>query len=343
MATETSCQQQVAGGGSMSAARRTAASTAAGAARRVNQARAVMRAALPVVISGLVLFGGALRLYCAEDVAPLPVAPVPPVMPSIVAPTFGGSFYVPGNSVPTAPIAPTAPNVPRDARSGASGERLPLRDHDRPTASQVRSITAHDLFDMDGNRLLAGMADMLSRRAGAPDMSASAFLGDILSRLADVKYASDTAVASTVQESPRETSIEQPARATAERVSPSMLRFVVNGYDVRATCRTVYFSEQGTDGTFLLTGDRRYLSDGTVRTETFYLLFLTAGDAGFAVDYLVEPFVVQDYTNEHSFLYQLAQRKELRAQKTGNLVALHVTEPSWTMDLLIDMHPTYGN
>lgn len=122
-----------------------------------------------------------------------------------------------------------------------------------------------------------------------------------------------------------------------------ILRFVVNGYDMKSSCRTVYFSERGADGTFLMTADRRYMSDNISRTETFYLLFKSKGTTDNGIEYDVIPSVIQDYENQYSFLYQLAQKQNLSAAKTGNLVTLRVTEPNWNMDLLLDISDTVRN
>ena len=154
--------------------------------------------------------------------------------------------------------------------------------------------------------------------------SSNAMLERILSELAEVKKQNADAVKSD-EEEPR----ANPA--------PGILRFIVNGYDVLASCRTVYFSDVGEDGTFLLTGDRTYTANGQKRTETFYLLFRPAGGAGFSTQYKAEIAVVQDYTNAHSFMYRLASLGDLTATKTGNLVSLRTSDPNCRADLLIDI------
>ena len=47
--------------------------------------------------------------------------------------------------------------------------------------------------------------------------------------------------------------------------------------------------------------------------------------------------VTQDYLNEYSFLYQLSQRENLSAMRTGNLVTMRTTDPDWKLELLIDL------
>ncbi|MBQ4379239.1 MAG: hypothetical protein II821_08605 [Treponema sp.] len=123
----------------------------------------------------------------------------------------------------------------------------------------------------------------------------------------------------------------------AIKKEPKILRFIVNGYDILATCKKIYFSETETDGTFLLTGDRKYLSENIARSETFYFFFKSRGIENGITKYAVTPAVSQDYENEYSYLYQLTQKSELTAKRTGNLVTLRVSEGSWNMDLLISL------
>ena len=111
----------------------------------------------------------------------------------------------------------------------------------------------------------------------------------------------------------------------------------MNGYNLKDTIRTVYFSKKENDGSFLLTGDRKYTSDGKSRDETFYLLFKADGNCGTSSGYFVEPQVIQDYKNEYSFLYQLSQKPKLKAEKTGNLVSLKYVSDGWNMDFLLDI------
>ena len=116
-----------------------------------------------------------------------------------------------------------------------------------------------------------------------------------------------------------------------------LFRFMVNGYDVLKTCRVVYISQVQKDSTFLLTGDRRYQSDGVTRNETFYLLFKSKGVINGQQTYSVAAAVTQDYLNQYSFLYQLSQKSNLTATQIGNLVCLRTTDPSWKLDLLLDL------
>ncbi|MBR4600211.1 MAG: hypothetical protein IKO39_09200 [Treponema sp.] len=125
--------------------------------------------------------------------------------------------------------------------------------------------------------------------------------------------------------------------STIIKKEPKILRFNVNGYDLLETCRKIYFSEIEADGTFLLTGDRKYMSEGKVRSETFYFYFHAKGNENGITKYTVTPAVSQDYENQYSYLYQLAQKNALSADRTGNLVTLRINDGVWKMDLLLSL------
>ena len=125
--------------------------------------------------------------------------------------------------------------------------------------------------------------------------------------------------------------------SAAEKAASRILRFNVNNYDILKTCKKVYISDVQQDGSFLVTGDRRYLSDGKQRTETFHILFKNSATNNSAVNYNAAASVTQDYLNEYSFLYQLSKKPQLSAMRTGNLVTMRTDEPDWKMELLIDL------
>ena len=125
--------------------------------------------------------------------------------------------------------------------------------------------------------------------------------------------------------------------STARTKASRLIRFSVNGYDVLRTCRTIYISDVQEDGTFLVTGDRKYASDGKTRSETFHLLFKKDQNTSGLQNYHAAAAVTQDYLNEYSFLYQLSQRENLSAVRTGNLVTMRTTDPDWKLELLIDL------
>ena len=119
--------------------------------------------------------------------------------------------------------------------------------------------------------------------------------------------------------------------------NPSILRFKINGYNINDSLTTVFFSETEPDGSFLLTGDRKYYTGQKMRTETFYFLFKTIKSNGASTTYKVIPSIVQDSENPNSFVYRASKIPDLVAEKTGNLVVIHYTGSDLNMDLLLDI------
>ncbi|MDE5615124.1 MAG: hypothetical protein K2I74_10840 [Treponemataceae bacterium] len=251
-------------------------------------------------------------------------------MPTVTAPHLGGGFYT--------PVAPKAPVIDKSSatvqeQTTVTSSDSAVRETQRATAKVAGELglTATDLTSMDQLGLLSsgilGGGSLSALKAAtaktAPASVDSLLLQQILAQLTELKAQLEKQ--------------DLPAAANRQETAANrrILRFVVNGYDVLATCRDVYFSVPETDGSFLLTGDRKYLSNGANRSETFHLLFAAkAAENGFA-QYGVTAAVTQDYTNEYSFLYQLAERQPLTAQRTGNFVSLRVNDPDWKLDLLV--------
>ena len=131
-----------------------------------------------------------------------------------------------------------------------------------------------------------------------------------------------------------------PAQAAASttpatRSGPRILRFLVNGSDVLATCREVYFSAQESNGSFLLTADRTYQDTDTLE-ETLYLLFQAKGNESGMTRYAVTPSLNQQDVNTASVLRLLVQQDELTASRTGNIVAMRI-DGDCKIDLLLSL------
>jgi C1A family cysteine protease len=269
-----------------------------------------------------------------------------PSMPVISAPTLGSSFYKPGENSPYTPTV-TTDTTATEKKSSEKKSAVSLSEATAANSAAAlspaginalsSSVSASDLSSLQNEGLLGNLYSILENSSGtasplsnsADNASTDSLLTNILQQLKEIKQLSaDKAVPDTDSAS--------KSAVRTDSSQPAILRFVVNGYDILSTCRTTYFSKQENDGTFLLTGDRKYTSDGRTRNETFYLLFKTTGSTGFSTQYAVEPAVVQDYTNKYSFVYQLAHMQKLSAVKTGNLITMRLNEPSYNMDLLID-------
>ena len=289
----------------------------------------------------------------AKQNAPVtaPVMPTPPSMPTLSVPSMSAPHYTPGRNTATqrqtndsqtgsAPAANETP--PQTMQQIPSGKVQSTGQADANGSKNQSAVSAADLTALAKKGLLNNFYSLLGSSgtdallqgglssSGIPSgaalpSSSNAMLEKILSELDNVKKQNAEAVKSNE---------EQPLASSAR---PGILRFIVNGYDILSSCRTVYFSDVGEDGTFLLTGDRTYTANGQKRMETFYLLFRPAGHAGFSTQYKVECSVVQDYTNVHSFMYRLASLGNLTAVKTGNLVSMRTSDQNCRADLLIDI------
>ena len=287
-------------------------------------------------------------LNTAASMPEMPLIPdiSSPSMPVISAPTLGSSFYTPGENSPylssqSADTAVTEKKSSEKKSSAALSAATAANSAESFSPAGINalssSVSASDLNSLQNAGMLGNLYSILGNSSGAASpltnpadtASTDSQLANILQQLKEIKQLSaDKAVPDT----------DSAGKSTVRTDSsqPAILRFVVNGYDILSTCRSTYFSNQESDGTFLLTGDRKYTSDGRTRNETFYLLFKTTGSTGFSTQYAVEPAVVQDYANKFSFVYQLAHMQNLSAVKTGNLITMRLNEPAYNMDLLID-------
>ena len=299
-----------------------------------------------------------------------------PSMPTISSPTINSGYYRPASTGAysyqkdnsSSQSTQSAPSL----SEGESDEKSTTIDD---TAKKILStLTAGDIQAMSKNGMLNQIGQILgmdsATLASSIDGSTlsnlyisssteetTVLLQQILTEIEELKAQNaakktETSTTEAVAEDTKSTS-EQNTSSSKEEVAittsnatevstksttkPShLIRFSVNGYDVLRTCRTIYISDVQQDGTFLVTGDRKYQSDGQTRAETFHLLFKVTQNAG-ADTYKAAAAVTQDTFNEYSFLYQMSQRDDLKATRTGNLVSMRTTDPSWKLELLIDL------
>ena len=303
--------------------------------------------------------------------------PAMPTGPSINMPSVGSGFYSPGRSdfyrgaKPVAPSRPKAPskeagistslnaqesqNQNSDTERNRSDQKIQntqtqvqkLNTLAKSASSSLNMLSAEDISSMSNLGAFSQLSGLLGR--GNSNLESklleaqntvtastvdSATLKQILSELTELK----NQMAATNGESVTKSSEKKDNADVFSNVTkkePKILRFNVN--DILATCKKIYFSEVETDGTFLLTGDRKYMSDGKVRTETFYFYFSAKANDNGITKYAVTPAVSQDYENEYSYLHQLTKKTDLTADRTGNLVTLRVTDGGWNMDMLLSL------
>lgn len=266
-----------------------------------------------------------------------------PAMPRITAPTMGKKFYTPGN------VNTNISNKIIHNQETNSSETVAATSNSTANEAKLKQIlgdvassrlTASDVAGLGNDGLFAGIYGLLGEDKNLYTTAAGASNNDVLlqtimTQLDELKK--ETKRTGEIVSKKTNLPVTQATSSQPHEFEPQILRFYVNGYNILDTMRTVYFSKKENDGSFLLTGDRRYTSDNKNREETFYMLFKADGNCGTSAGYFVEPQVIQDYKNEYSFLYQLALKPELKAEKTGNLVSVKYVSADWNMDLLLDI------
>lgn len=277
-------------------------------------------------------------------------SPESPAMPKISAPTLGTKFYTPGtqtnisNKNATEGSQTQVNSAKKSSETSASSLTNEKSSSTTLSASNIiNHLTASDIATLGSDGLFGGIYSILGNESAISNQYASnnsndVLLKSVLSELEELKQKTEQNTEAVKKISlPITTSGTQETQSSKHEFNPAILRFLVNGYNIKDTIRTTYFSKKENDGSFLLTGDRKFTTNGKNREETFYLLFKSDGNCGTSAGYFVEPEVVQDYKNEYSFLYQLTQKPDLKAEKTGNLVSLKYVSDTWNMDLLIDI------
>ena len=294
-------------------------------------------------------------------------------MPTIESPSLGTGFYTP-SGVPSPFMSGKGEASPASGSGTSSGSSAASSGQTKSSSSGAASsaktmsrtlassVSARDLETMDSLGLLGGLSGILSEgygstlysRAGSASTLAdrteetNRLLNRVLEKMEEIKEKGESSrtestaiLVSDEKELPADSSASSASAvessSPAVRNKSRLLRFAVNGYNVLRTCRTVYISDVQDNGTFLVTGDRRYMSDGKTRSETFHILFKTKPDSTAVCEYDAATAVTQDSYNPNSFVYQLSQRRNMMASRTGNLVSMRTEDPDWRLELLIDL------
>ena len=262
--------------------------------------------------------------------------PEMPEMPSM--PTVGGGFYTP--SFPTRPSSTgkvkASTEASKEKNETVLTEAITPESVISAALAKGNTLTASDISSLYDSGLFSnisslGSIDSLTNYTTST--STNVLLQQVLNSLNDLKKQQQSA-------SPKEKNELNATKADAEtfkKREPTILRFKINGYNISDSLTKVFFSDTEADGSFLLTGDRKYFVGQQIRTETFYMLFKTVSSNGSSLTYKVQPSIVQDSKNENSYVYRLAAVKNLTAEKTGNLVVIHYSSDSLNADLLLDI------
>lgn len=264
-----------------------------------------------------------------------------PAMPRITAPTLGTRYYTPGNVYTNISSKNSGAEIKNSEKTETVSTESKEKKLEAIFGTANARLTASDVAGLGNDGLFGGIYGLLGKDASlytSKEAAASqneVLLKTIMGQLDELKKENKALNQNLAKKN--NLPVTHSTSSEPHEFEPSILRFYVNGCNILDTMRTVYFSKKENDGSFLLTGDRRYTSDNKNREETFYLLFRADGNCGTSAGYYVEPQVIQDYKNEYSFLYQLSRKPELKAEKTGNLVSVKYVSADWNMDLLLDI------
>lgn len=277
----------------------------------------------------------------------MPSSPTSPSMPSLSAPSLDSRFYIPqtvvSNKKDVVPKPKSENNQEAQASSVSSVAAAlnPMPTLDASTKNALfsmdsRFVSASDISSLGNNGLLGSLYGLTGGASKLPSISNDTMLLKIMQGLSEIKKQQDE-LSEKVLANESATKNQDSYNRAEKSNYPAILRFVINGYNISDTCKTVYFSEKENDGSFLLTADRRYLFEDKPRNETFYFLFRSNGIGGASRAYNIEPAIVQDYKNEDSMVYKFCQQSDLKADKIGNLVTLHTASADLNCDLLLDI------
>ena len=260
-----------------------------------------------------------------------------PSMPTVSSPEIGNGFYSPGSVLkPEYSKSTSQSSSSKTGQAKSENKNAESSNEKREMQKKILSaLSAKDISLLKEQGFSSDINSMIfSLSSSDNSQETKVLLNKILAEIEKIKDKSS-------QDNSKKTDEVSAAPAKEEKLPEKakarLLRFSVNGYDILRTCRKIYISEVQLDGTFLITGDRVYSSDGKNRTETFHILFKTSPSENGTLNYKAAANVTQDYLNENSFLYQLSKFESLPAMRVGNLVSMRTEDLNWKLELLIDL------
>ena len=266
--------------------------------------------------------------------------PSMPQMPEISGmpqmPSIGSGFYK-----PEIPNLKTQNSKNLDSETETENAENVLSQNtstDNLVASLLGSnanLTAQDISSLYDFGLFDDISSLTSNANinNSSNVSTNVLLQQILTSLEELKQENKTR---SDAEKQNQNDLKEDNNTFKSR-NPNILRFKINGYNILDSIQTVFISEPENDGSFLLTADRIYYVNQKQRKETVYVLFKAIGSNGSSTTFQIEPEIVQDVQNQNSFVYKMAQRDDLTAKKTGNLVVINNSDKNMQIDLLIDI------
>lgn len=284
-----------------------------------------------------------------------PQSPLSP--PSVTAPTVtgvsagaqtgatsgGSASAAPSGGTATGSAASVSPSAAASSAgtAGSSVSALSLLGlGDGNALVNALSGKGGDEASLDAlSSLLGGGSDAsgaLSALSGSGAAKASSADSETLRKILELleKQQASSASGATATSAGNRTPAVSAAKADIAS-GGELLRFSVNGYNVAGTVTTLVSSILAKDGSFLITGDRRYPAGNRWASETFYLLCRKTG----AGTYRLYADVSQDSPNPNSYLRQLAARSPIAGTLTGDLLVFRSPAlQDWNLDLVIRVH-----
>lgn len=259
-----------------------------------------------------------------------------PSMPTVSSPEIGNGFYSPG-AVLKPEYSKSKSDSSQPEKSKSENKNTESSNAKNEMQKKILSaLTAKDISLLNEQGFSSDINSMIfSLSSSDNSQETKILLNKILAEIEKIKDNSDKE--NNNKKSPEVSAASAKEEKLPEKAKARLLRFSVNGYDILRTCRKIYISEVQLDGTFLVTGDRVYSSDGKNRAETFHILFKSSPSENGNSNYKTTANVTQDYLNENSFLYQLSKFESLPAMRVGNFVSMRTEEPNWKLELLIDL------
>lgn len=263
--------------------------------------------------------------------------PKMPDMPEITPPKLGDDFYK-----PVIPLKKQTENKDKDKNVSGTGTNDAVIKDGTSTDDYLKSLlTGSNLLSASDITSLydSGLFNNVSSIADSgltnytTQASTNLLLQQILTNLNELK----TEQKKKSDAEKEQLYLYQQDTQTFKKREPSILRFKINGYNIADSLTTVFFSEPESDGTFLLTADRKYFANQKARNETFYLLFKSVKSNGAMTTFNVIPSIAQDIKNTGSYVYKLCQKQNITAEKTGNLVIIHYQDGDFSTDMLLDI------
>ncbi len=265
----------------------------------------------------------------------MPSMPDSPSMPTV---QMDGKFYTPSVPYHTTPATKNPPKTNAETKKSETvitdaSNPLDIFSNFGADSSILTASDISSLYDAGGFTDLTSLNGANSLSNYATTSTTNVLLQQVLNSLNEMKVQQNNA---TDYEKKELQSVQEDSKNFKNR-EPSILRFRINGYNIADSLVKVFFSDTEPDGTFLLTADRKYFANQIPMTETFYMLFRAVSSTGSTITYKVQPSIVQSVKNENSYVYKLAEIKNLTAEKTGNLVVLHYSEDKFSADMLLDI------